>query len=139
MSVDIAHFLLYHWSVIYTITMSDQTVYEISLKDSTVNSGYTIDLTNLGISDNIVYDADVQKNQGIYLPKGDVVLEEGDILLGSASLKKFMTQVSQRLEILQMNPALESQWEELKSLGEAYRKLEAEILEKQRIWNIVKG
>ena len=36
------------------------------------------------------------------------------------------------------NPELEKEWEELKRLGDAYRKLEAECKEKSKVWNTLK-
>lgn len=121
--------------------MSDQLIYTI--QDSTVDPYLissltgTIDLTNLSPNEDYIFDSNLN-DTGIQVSKGDLVVKDGDILMGSTSLKNFVEQVSQRLNILQVNPALEADWEELKSLGDAYRKLEAEILEKQAIWNRLK-
>ncbi len=43
-----------------------------------------------------------------------------------------------RLAILHPNEKLEEKWEELKKLGDAYRALEKDILEKEQIWNTLK-
>jgi hypothetical protein len=43
-----------------------------------------------------------------------------------------------RLAILHPNEKLEEKWEELKALGERYRELEKDILEKEKIWEIIK-
>ena len=36
------------------------------------------------------------------------------------------------------NEKLEEKWEELKALGDKYRELEKDILEKEQIWNTLK-
>lgn len=46
--------------------------------------------------------------------------------------------IEERLAILRPNEELESKWEELKNLRQAYIELEKEILEKERIWNELK-
>ena len=61
-----------------------------------------------------------------------------DIKIGNRSLKDFMEQMEQRLALLNVNLALESEWEELKQLGDRYRQLEKEIKEKMRTWDILK-
>ena len=54
------------------------------------------------------------------------------------SLKTAITEIQQRLNILQPNTKLEAEWDQLRELGEQYRKLEANIVEKQKIWNNLK-
>ena len=49
-----------------------------------------------------------------------------------------MDRVEERLNILRPNPKLEDKWDELAELGKRYRELEAEILEKEKMWNILK-
>jgi len=41
------------------------------------------------------------------------------------------------LAILRPNLALEDKWHELKELGDKYRVLEAEIIAKQKMWDIL--
>ena len=60
-----------------------------------------------------------------------------DIKFGNISLKDFMESVSQRLAMLVPNPQLEKEWEELRTLGEAYRAVEKECIEKSKVWNIL--
>jgi len=61
-----------------------------------------------------------------------------DIRIGDRSLKEFIDKVEERLNILHPNPKLEDKWNELAELGKRYRDLEAEILEKERMWKILK-
>jgi len=60
-----------------------------------------------------------------------------DIKIGNRSLKDFMEKVEQRLALLQINPKLESEWKELKELGDQYRQLEKDIKEKMKTWDIL--
>jgi len=69
---------------------------------------------------------------------GIEVEEKCDIKIGDRSLKEFMDRVEERLNILHPNPALEGRWNELAELGKRYRELEAEILEKEKVWKILK-
>jgi hypothetical protein len=70
---------------------------------------------------------------------GDITVEaDRDIRIGERSLKKFMDDVSERLAILQPNPTLEAEWDELKELGEKYRAMERDIKEKMKVWEALK-
>lgn len=60
-----------------------------------------------------------------------------DIKIGNRSLKDFIEQMEQRLALLQINPKLESEWQELKELGDRYRQLEKDIKEKMKTWDIL--
>jgi proteasome assembly chaperone (PAC2) family protein len=60
--------------------------------------------------------------------------ESADILINEKSLMKTLDKIEQRLGILQPNPELESEWEELRELATAYRELEAKLLEKKKMW-----
>jgi hypothetical protein len=75
----------------------------------------------------------------VNLNKNGIELEENcDIKFGNTSLKTFMQTIEQRLAILQPNPRLEKDWEELKTLGDQYRELEKQINEKMKTWDILK-
>jgi hypothetical protein len=69
---------------------------------------------------------------------GIIMKSECDIKVGDRSLKEFMDKVEERLNILHPNPKLEDKWNELAELGKRYRELEIEILEKEKMWNILK-
>ena len=55
-----------------------------------------------------------------------------------ASLNETLTKIEERLAILHPNPKLEEKWEKLKELSKQYQELEAEIIEKEMIWSILK-
>jgi hypothetical protein len=62
----------------------------------------------------------------------------GDVRVKGRSLAEFMEQVEQRLNMLQPNPELEAEWDELRELGERYRELEQRCKEKGEMWNRLK-
>lgn len=61
-----------------------------------------------------------------------------DITFGNIKLSETLASIESRLAILRINHALESEWEELKALGDAYRALEKEIQEKLEVWEKLK-
>jgi len=58
-----------------------------------------------------------------------------DIVLDGTSLKDTLKGLNDRLAILQVNPELEAEFDELHALAEQYRALEKKLLEKKAIWN----
>lgn len=68
--------------------------------------------------------------------KGDANFD-GDIKLQGRSLSDTLAKIEERLAILRPNTELEDKWNELKLLGEQYRMLEKQILEKEKVWNIL--
>jgi hypothetical protein len=60
--------------------------------------------------------------------------KNADIDINGKSLMKTLEGIEQRLAMLAPNPELEAEWNELKELGQAYRKLESELLEKTKMW-----
>ena len=65
--------------------------------------------------------------------------ENADIEINGVSLWKTMQEIANRLNIMQTNPELETQWAELRELGEQYRKLEQHILDKQATFDRIKA
>ena len=63
---------------------------------------------------------------------------EGDVKIKGKSISETLDKIEQRLGILYPNEKLEAKWEELKALGDKYRELEKDILEKEQIWNTLK-
>jgi hypothetical protein len=61
-----------------------------------------------------------------------------DIKIGDKKLSEVLTRLEERLNILHHNEALEDKWEELRTLGNQYRELEKELLEKEKMWKILK-
>lgn len=58
-----------------------------------------------------------------------------DVVINGVSLADTIKRIEERLNILVTNTELEKEWEELRSLGEQYRKLEQHIKDKQATWD----
>ena len=71
---------------------------------------------------------------------GKVVLkgEKADIEINGKSMSAWMEKVEQRLNILTPNPDMEKDWDDLRRLGERYRKLEKKCQEKSKMWEALK-
>ena len=69
--------------------------------------------------------------------KGDADFD-GDVTIKGKSLTDMFDKIEERLAILHPNPELEDKWDELKELGKRYKELEAEIIEKEKMWAILK-
>ena len=69
--------------------------------------------------------------------KGDADFE-GELTIKGKSLTDMLEKIEERLAILHPNPELEDKWDELKELGKRYKELEAEIIEKEKVWAILK-
>ena len=69
--------------------------------------------------------------------KGDAEFE-GDIKLKGKSLDDTLFKIEERLAILHPNEKLEEKWGKLRDLRKQYRELEADILEKEKIMEILK-
>ena len=62
-----------------------------------------------------------------------------DIEINGVGLWTTMQEIANRLNIMQVNPELETEWAELRELGEQYRKLEQHILDKQATFDRIKA
>lgn len=74
-------------------------------------------------------------------PKASLSLQgdDADIEINGKSMKGWMEKVEERLNILTPNPELEKDWDELRKLGEKYRKLEKKCKEKAEVWKKLKS
>jgi len=118
----------------YTIQQPNGTISPISTATySSPNSNtgvvYTINPSNTINTDSV--------GPSVLSVKGDAQFD-GDISIKGKSLNETLTKIEERLAILHPNPKLEEKWEKLKELSKQYRELEAEIIEKEMIWNILK-
>jgi hypothetical protein len=103
----------------------------------TTNSPYqTLTTTGTGLnigSSATDYNMKVEQSGQI-----DIRGEKADIRINGKSMNKWMEQVEQRLNILTPNPELEKEWDDLRRLGERYRKLEKKCQEKAKMWETLK-
>jgi len=96
--------------------------------------GYTYTTTGTGTSNPWITMNDGHNSLSV---QGDAVFN-GDVQVQGRSLAEFMQQVEQRLNMLQPNPEMEQEWDELRELGERYRELEQQCAEKAEMWNRLK-
>lgn len=123
-----------------TITVTGSDWYDVG---STISTVTLSPLTASSLPSNITIDSSWSNgwsasasvsNQGQLSLDGD----EADIKINGESLMSMIRGIEQRLNILKPNEKLEADWDQLRELGEAYRKLEAEIVEKQKMWDTLK-
>jgi hypothetical protein len=76
-----------------------------------------------------------------YNPSSKITLDgpDADIEINGVSLWTTMQEIANRLNIMHVNPELETEWSELRELGEQYRKLEQHILDKQATFDRIKA
>ena len=106
----------------------------------TINHGGTYQINTTTASPWLVSGTGTGTNPVTLDQSGTIKLigKNADIDINGVSLKDTLAKIEERLAILKPNMALEKDWEELKELGDAYRKLEAEITEKMKTWDILK-
>jgi hypothetical protein len=73
-------------------------------------------------------------------PSGQIELkgDQADVVINGVSLTETLKGIQDRLNMLRPNAALEAEWDQLRELGQQYRKLEAELKEKQQAWDILR-
>lgn len=68
-----------------------------------------------------------------------IKITDSDIEIEGLSLKRTLQAVNQRLAIMIPNPSLEREFEELRAIGDEYRRLERELQEQLKMWNTLKN
>ena len=69
--------------------------------------------------------------------KGDAEFD-GEVRIKGKNLNETLERIEEKLAILRPNEELEEKWENLRALRNAYKELEAEIIEKEKVWGILK-
>jgi len=82
------------------------------------------------------YNTDHISSNGILI-EGSAYIN-GNLVIQGQSLGDRLDKIEQRLAIIRSNDELEAKWDELKSLGDQYRLLEREIIDKEKMWEILK-
>ena len=79
--------------------------------------------------------------QGNTQPSNNIHIKgkDADLIINDKSMRTWMEKVEERLNILTPNPELEKEWDQLRRLGERYRKLEQKCKEKSDAWNKLKN
>lgn len=68
---------------------------------------------------------------------GDTEID-GNLKVKGRDLCQILDTIESRLGVLNPNPELESEFDELKALGDAYREAEKKFLEQKRVFEILK-
>jgi hypothetical protein len=80
----------------------------------------------------------MQSSPGKVVIASDAVFE-GNITWQDRDMRAWFASVESRLAILQPNVRLEAEYEELAELGRQYKEMEKKLLEKQRVFDILKN
>jgi len=83
-----------------------------------------------------VYQSSMEVNQS---GKLSVKGENADIDINGKSLVQWMQVMEERMNWMQPNVELEKEWDDLKKLGDRYRKLEKKCREKAEVWKKLKS
>lgn len=102
----------------------------------TPGTTYTISASSAPFFSNDI-NADALDVKGKAVVNGSLEVKD-DIKLGEHSLTDRLNKIEERLAIMNRNSGLEERWETLRKLGNEYRELEADLLEKEKIWDILK-
>lgn len=71
-------------------------------------------------------------------PQGLALDANSDVKLGETSLRAFMESVTERLALLERSPELEEEWQQLRDIANEYRRVEADIRDQLRVFEILK-
>lgn len=122
-----------------TSSVSDTDYITISL-DGMMNGTSASDLYTIsGSTDTITWSNDwitTSTSHNTLDVKGDANIE-GELIVQGVKLSERLDKIEEKLAILHPNPELEKKWENLRGLRKAYMELEAEIIEKEKMWAIL--
>lgn len=119
----------------YTVTTTDNTGSSLYWGMNGTTAAPNTVLTSNGTGGSIWADPNL-KGASIQV-KGDAEFE-GEVRIKGKSLTESLERIEEKLAILRPNEELEEKWEELRNLRKAYKELEAEIIEKEKVWGILK-
>ena len=128
-----------------TITLSSSTATADSSYTISSSLGANVGITGIGVPwsnttsvSNNTYTLGPNWNNGT---SGKICLDgpDADIEVNGESMIGMLKNIEQRLNIIRPNEKLESEWEELRVLGEQYRTLEQHIQEKMATWDKLKA
>ena len=118
------------------ITSTSATTYTLGAQGSHSNAVWTTTGTGTGYN----YSG-IGTTIGTAIDQGGKISlkgEKADVDINGKSLKAWMAAMEERLNWMQPNVELEKEWDDLRKLGERYRKLEKKCKEKAEVWNKLK-
>jgi hypothetical protein len=110
-----------------------------SLSDTIISQShtgrYTYDtgMSPISMSPNLTVGTSINTSGTIDL-RGD----DADIVVNGVSLMDKINAIGERLNMLDINPELEAEWDQLRELGDCYRQLEQELKTKSEMWKTLK-
>lgn len=123
----------------YTINASGTSipVYSTNTTSNTITWGTTTSNTSPWVT---ISDSSTPNSLSV---KGDAKFEHdveilGDLKIKNKSLSESLKNIEERLAILRPNEELEERWEDLRRLRKEYMAIESELIEKEKMWAILK-
>lgn len=126
------------WDATTTITLGGSTLSDSIYVTSPLSTGVnwtTGTSPSVTLSDTIDW-SNINNDSSLKV-SGDAVID-GDLTVGGKSIMKSLEAIEERLAILKPNEELEERWDELRELRNRYMKLEQEIIEKEKMWAMLK-
>ena len=122
------------------ITLIDHTAMD---EENWQDYSITVDPNDIVIHDSLDYDfsnININMQNDSYI-NGKMYLngEGADIEINGKSLSSAIANIEERLGILHCDPELEAEFAELRKLGEQYRTVEKQLLEKKQVWEKLNG
>ena len=115
------------------VTSAGTSFPAITIGPNTLNSGQILTAGTNGVNWGNLSNV----RQSTLQVKGDAEFE-GDVKINGKSIADTLEKLEERLAILKPNTELEDRWEELKELSKRYKELEKELIEKEKMWDILK-
>jgi hypothetical protein len=75
----------------------------------------------------------------LWSSQGKIEITDKDIKLDGWSLRETLQTINERLAVLQPNPALEKEFDELRACADRYRELEKKFLDQKVMWETLKN
>jgi hypothetical protein len=120
-----------------TTSTSPATGYSYSIGTANV-SATTYNWANANVTwsaSSIVNDQDIKP--ATLQVKGNAEFD-GDVTIQGKNLKESLEKIEERLAILHPNEELEERWEQLRELRKLYMEMEQDLIEKEKMWAILK-
>jgi hypothetical protein len=124
---------------IVTVSLgSGYTYSDLTITGGSTTNTITMDSSTYPVNYNYTCNPDMSYSPTSYITVGRTCITEDDIVLAGKSLVKSLDAIEKRLVILNGNPELETKWDSLRQIKEQYEALEKEILEKEKLMEILK-
>jgi hypothetical protein len=126
--------------------LSSSSSYTISIDPSNYSTGSITSASTMGYNWNSISSSQYTTvtgsssyNSVVNIDTNGITMQEGaDITIKGRKLSEVIDKLEERLGILHPNPELEDRWDELKELRRKYNELEKDLLEKEKMWKILK-